>query len=282
MKFIYYKYDGHYSNIIKCLNIISNQLGNEACHFIIEFNSKKFVNDIICKIDRNRNISISTFVFASNVMSNSIINYLRKNRTIENKMVIIKDNFEKYKNYDMFFKKINKLSLSVIYYDDHKDKIYDSKRYLNIEFVNSIRELEELDMFISLSGEVNKFLCHNRSCLGNTFFIDDLGNVKFCYKEDNFFTNLLTGGSFDDVTKASELVNILEKSISKRNECKKTCVHFNKCCGGCFHQDKINECPKEIFKKVKCDIENKLSSKIDSNLSKIRKDNIVLGTFLKK
>ena len=127
MKFIYYKYDGHYSNIIKCLNIISNQLGNEACHFIIEFNSEKFVNDIIRKIDRNKNISISTFVFASNVMSNSIINYLRKNRTIENKMVIIKDNFEKYKNYDMFFKKLNKLSLSVIYYDDHKDKTEDIK-----------------------------------------------------------------------------------------------------------------------------------------------------------
>ena len=81
------------------------------------------------------------------------------------------------------------------------------------------------------------YQCHYSSCLGKTLLVARDGSVSFCPKhpKESLLGSVETlEGIFD----APVFYETLSRTVGKRNTCKASCPHFEKCKGGCpFEND---------------------------------------------
>lgn len=76
------------------------------------------------------------------------------------------------------------------------------------------------------------YQCHFSSCLGKTLFIAKDGAVSFC-PHHPAESRLGTLEQLDGIFDAPVFYDTLMASVAKRNHCKNSCPHFEKCKGGC-------------------------------------------------
>lgn len=125
--------------------------------------------------------------------------------------------------------KINDTSGSMenyIFFRDSKHFVYETAYESNISEAVSF----ELGYFNKTS-----FSCYYSSCLGNTLYLDKNGNFHFCIlkPDDSLLKNINDCNDIDSIFDCPNFIDILDKAIEKRKECKSKCSCFSKCNGGC-------------------------------------------------
>lgn len=246
--------DGNLS-IICTLN---NGISLTKAHRIIK--KKLKVYPVYCLKDYS--ISRKAFDFYKNgkanieLIINSKLNSFKK-KLIKNTDRIIKitDLSECKENYE-FYKSTNNV-------------VFDSKFGSN---------LNDAIMFDFSYFNRTSFTCDYSSCLGNTLFLDDNGDFYFCFKnkENSLLKNIKECNCVDSIFEVDNFVNILNKSIEKRNNCKARCTCYKKCNGGCPLHD--TDCDR-FLKNLESTIaeRNDIISSVGSlnNLPLYKKDSII-------
>jgi hypothetical protein len=99
--------------------------------------------------------------------------------------------------------------------------------------------------------------CDFISCLGKCAHITAERQVTFCPKKQNGI--VFNGQPFIEIFESDEFVNLLERTIIRREECKSQCVAFNVCGGGCPLKAKLkSDCDDrvQLFLHIKDKINN--------------------------
>lgn len=109
---------------------------------------------------------------------------------------------------------------------------------------------------------INHNDCSHNSCLGSNICIDESGAVFFCkYNRINSQVGTIDSAQcIDDIFENPSFINLIRKSIEKREACRKGCTSYDVCGGGCplqslsYCQDKkyidLYSHAEELVKKI--------------------------------
>lgn len=85
--------------------------------------------------------------------------------------------------------------------------------------------------------------CMFNSCLGNTIYLAQSGELSLCpYATEIKFNPINPGTSSSTVFDTADFKSLLIRQIQKRNRCKNECQLFNYCHGGCPIRGDIGDC----------------------------------------
>lgn len=181
-------------------------------------------------IKQPNNVISLTFIFDLDNFSISKVKRVIKNKSKGH--IIVK--FNKHLN-NRIIRTINneKLSNIEIVILDNGENI-SSLNNKNIICYKNYREIDMLSLICNLE---ERYGCYNSSCLNKRFYIDEDGNVSFCYKNESKIGNILNNELIDIVSSSQLFKEVLIKSINRRNKCKEHCNYFSLCKGGCVLDD---------------------------------------------
>ena len=119
----------------------------------------------------------------------------------------------------------------------------------------------EADLFHLAVYQKQAYQCKCSSCLSNILYITKQDDVCFCpfYPEKS----RLCGVDFDgDYFDNDAFVQVLEREIAKRDECKSKCAYYSLCHGGCAMEDVCEFFQKQypVIKERACNIINEQKS----------------------
>jgi radical SAM protein with 4Fe4S-binding SPASM domain len=119
---------------------------------------------------------------------------------------------------------------------------------------------EDIEMFSDIVQLIYNGIprnCNYSSCLGKCVHITADRQVTFCPMTQSGIA--FNGQNITEIFETEEFVHLLEKTITRRDECKKQCVAFNVCGGGC---------PLKEKSKSDCDFRIKLYLHIKEKIAK--------------
>ena len=153
---------------------------------------------------------------------------------------------------------ISNIKLIQNYKDSVPEKITIEQATLQFDewLVNGNTDIELFSDVLKLiyNGIPNN--CEYSSCLGKCIYLTGERQITFCQKAQNGIP--FNGQNLTDVFEGAEFMNLLEKTIVRREECKSQCAAFQVCGGGC---------PLKEMKKIDCDFRTKLYLYIKSKIS---------------
>ena len=244
MKKIYLDYDKKsFKDIINAIMKLEENEKNVS--FKISFEDKANLTYVYNYLKKNKFTKI-TFVINEKNYSNSLIKLIKDKKTPLTVQFLVEQELGNKEK--CFFEKVTKIQRNYEVYDFSNLSLGFFDKFKNIScFKNLDEKIKHKMLYIYCNNGLS--YCKASSCLGKVLYIKKDGNVSFCpkYSDMTYLKNIKEVKSYDELFDDEKFVEYLEKMIQKREVCKKECLHFSKCKGGCPISDTCQSFKENIL-----------------------------------